>query len=579
MLQVATVGPIHLIEKHEVHCVFRGQIVQDDVQPVGCQARSGPVVHASHAQGGRRRGRCALGAHAAIAGAQEKIARRLQPGQGGLHQGALLVEHGEGCLAVPIQKQRLWARSAQQGGSAGPGGRLGQLRFLVTVAAAHRALLPSVAHQGVAVDQRQLLHGLHARDVGSEPERRKAVERVGPARLRAQRESRQAQTQPQRAQQHQWPDSSETEEKKKQSQVLPCCLFRWLLRSLPRTWVAAIFSGRSEEFFCFPPRPSSNSFRPRSTLRMAAQPPATAGSARLAASAKETPGVGKWENARNGAVLQMVEAATLGMPLEVWKTRMGRFREENTVQAFRNVYRAGGGGLAGVRAFWAGTSAKMVESASKGAVLMVSKEWLKTATTHMGFGPSLSGFLAGAGGGVCQVTVMGPCTFLVTSVVTSTSTIKRSVWMHARDTYRAKGIRGFYPGGVPIAFRQATNWASRQGFTDMNREFLKKLYHEDPSTARLTVKQEFAAGILGGAMSCWNHPFEVARIEAQARAAADQPKIGMLEIFRQVTQQYGVAGLFKGVVPRLLLGIYQTTFMVTGAHLLRHYLLDAKKAA
>ncbi len=26
----------------------------------------------------------------------------------------------------------------------------------------------------------------------------------------------------------------------------------------------------------------------------------------------------------NGAVLQCIEAATLGMPLEVWKTRMGR---------------------------------------------------------------------------------------------------------------------------------------------------------------------------------------------------------------------------------------------------------------
>lgn len=25
------------------------------------------------------------------------------------------------------------------------------------------------------------------------------------------------------------------------------------------------------------------------------------------------------------------------------------------------------------------------------------------------------------------------------------------------------GIKGFYPGGVPLAFRQASNWASRQG--------------------------------------------------------------------------------------------------------------------
>lgn len=41
----------------------------------------------------------------------------------------------------------------------------------------------------------------------------------------------------------------------------------------------------------------------------------------------------------NGAILQCIEAATLGMPFEVWKTRMGRYRNESTVQAFVNVYK------------------------------------------------------------------------------------------------------------------------------------------------------------------------------------------------------------------------------------------------
>ena len=57
---------------------------------------------------------------------------------------------------------------------------------------------------------------------------------------------------------------------------------------------------------------------------------------------------------------QCAEAATLGMPFEVWKTRMGRFRQESTIEAFKNVYKQGG-----IGAFWRGTSAKMVESASK----------------------------------------------------------------------------------------------------------------------------------------------------------------------------------------------------------------------
>ena len=42
-----------------------------------------------------------------------------------------------------------------------------------------------------------------------------------------------------------------------------------------------------------------------------------------------------------------------GMPFEVWKTRMGRHREEGTIEAFMNVYKRGG-----IVGFWAGTGAK-----------------------------------------------------------------------------------------------------------------------------------------------------------------------------------------------------------------------------
>lgn len=84
---------------------------------------------------------------------------------------------------------------------------------------------------------------------------------------------------------------------------------------------------------------------------------------------------------------QCVEAATLGMPFEVWKTRMGRFRTETTLQALKNVYIHGGG----IQAFWRGTSAKMVESASKGAILLFSKEAIATAMLTAGFGHTLTG--------------------------------------------------------------------------------------------------------------------------------------------------------------------------------------------
>lgn len=124
---------------------------------------------------------------------------------------------------------------------------------------------------------------------------------------------------------------------------------------------------------------------------------------------------------RNGAVLQMAEAATLGLPFEVWKTRMGRFRNESTIRAFRNVYSTAGGGSAGITAFWRGFAPKMVESATKGAVLMMAKEGIKDIASTAGISPFAAAVLGGAGGGVCQVVVMGPCTYLVCCFFLSTA--------------------------------------------------------------------------------------------------------------------------------------------------------------
>jgi hypothetical protein len=92
----------------------------------------------------------------------------------------------------------------------------------------------------------------------------------------------------------------------------------------------------------------------------------------------------------------------------------------------------------------------------------------------------------------------------------------------------------------------------------------KVLFHGDAS-AKLTKSEEVGAGIVGGTLACWNHPFEVARIEAQARAAAGQPALSMPAVMRMVVAESGVTGLFTGLVPRVMLGIWQTLFMVTGA--------------
>jgi hypothetical protein len=44
------------------------------------------------------------------------------------------------------------------------------------------------------------------------------------------------------------------------------------------------------------------------------------------------------------------------------------------------------------------------------------------------------------------------------------------------------------------------------------------------------------------------------------------------QVFQSIVKTEGVGGLFKGIIPRIGLGIWQTLFMVTGAKLLKQYL-------
>lgn len=128
------------------------------------------------------------------------------------------------------------------------------------------------------------------------------------------------------------------------------------------------------------------------------------------------------------------------------------------------------------------------------------------------------------------------------------------------------------------------------------REQFKVWFHDGDKKAKLSVAEEAWSGIIGGkhkpmplsavsrtvggkaehelcfsstagTLACWNHPFEVARIEMQAAANAGEKSRSMMEVFRMVVKTDGVKGLFQGIIPRIGLGIWQTLFMVTGAWL------------
>eukprot|EP00598_Pedospumella_elongata_P007084 CAMPEP_0184975744 /NCGR_PEP_ID=MMETSP1098-20130426/6891_1 /TAXON_ID=89044 /ORGANISM="Spumella elongata, Strain CCAP 955/1" /LENGTH=284 /DNA_ID=CAMNT_0027498515 /DNA_START=36 /DNA_END=890 /DNA_ORIENTATION=- len=268
-----------------------------------------------------------------------------------------------------------------------------------------------------------------------------------------------------------------------------------------------------------------------------------------------------------GGVLQCIEAGTLGLPFEVWKTHMGTYRKQTTMEAFRNVYAKGG-----VKAFWSGWQPKLVESFLKGGILLFAKDAVIRSMTNFGASEVTAGLVGGFAGGCAQVVVMGPCTFLVTAAVTGDKSI--SFYQRSVDVYKSRGIGGFYQGGTALLLRQGSNWASRQGLTDIVRELLKKRHvHDGASTkdVKLSVAEEAMSGIIGGALSTWNQPFEVLRIEAQASAAKGLPPRNIVQTCKHIVSEAGVLGLFQGVLPRMGLCIWQTLFLVQAPRLLKTF--------
>jgi len=283
---------------------------------------------------------------------------------------------------------------------------------------------------------------------------------------------------------------------------------------------------------------------------------------------------GKDNNALLGAGLQCMEAGTLGLPFEVVKTFMGRNRSYTTLSAVQYVFQT-----KGLFGFYDGFWPKMIESALKGPLLLVSKEAVRDACLGASVPSWLAGSLAGAVGGVSQTLVIAPMTFLVTKKVSSTSDVGH-VKLNAFETIQSLGIRGLYAGAVPIAFRQASNWALRQGFVDFFRTVMFKLkYAGDPTIKKLTKWDEVMCGIMGGTCACINQPFEVARIEMQWRQAT-APKGTKMEsmptVMRQIVQERGILGLYAAITPRICLSVWQTLFMVTFAQFVIDHLKSDK---
>ncbi|EPQ60535.1 mitochondrial carrier [Gloeophyllum trabeum ATCC 11539] len=278
-----------------------------------------------------------------------------------------------------------------------------------------------------------------------------------------------------------------------------------------------------------------------------------------------------WSNIAVGAIMNMLEVTTLGQPLEVIKTQMAANRSQSMVQALSSIWARGG-----VSGFYQGLIPwAWIEASTKGAVLLFTASEIETATTSAGLDPSIGGLLGGMGGGIAQAyATMGFTTCMKTVEITrhkqAESGIKpASTFTVFMDIFRKEGLRGVNKGVNAVAVRQCTNWGSRMGFARLAENMIRKSRGKREDE-KLGALDKILASSIGGALATWNQPIEVVRVEmqsmAKSAASPNRPeKLTIMNTLSYIYKQNGIKGLYRGVTPRIGLGVWQTICMVSFA--------------
>lgn len=267
-----------------------------------------------------------------------------------------------------------------------------------------------------------------------------------------------------------------------------------------------------------------------------------------------------------GAGLNLAEVTTLGQPLEVIKTTMAANRSLTMPQTAKFVWSRGG-----ILGFYQGLIPwAWIEASTKGAVLLFVSAEAEYQFKKLGMNNFVSGMGGGITGGLAQAYLtMGFCTCMKTVEITRSKQAntpgvpQQTSFQVFKEIYRKEGIRGINKGVNAVAIRQMTNWGSRFGFSRLAEESIRSLTGKSESQ-KLLAWEKIASSVIGGGLSAWNQPIEVIRVEMQSKTNdPNRPKnLSVAGAFKYIYQQNGIKGLYRGVTPRIGLGVWQTVFMV-----------------
>lgn len=210
-----------------------------------------------------------------------------------------------------------------------------------------------------------------------------------------------------------------------------------------------------------------------------------------------------------------------------------------------------------------------IEASTKGAVLLFVASEAEYYARYAGASPFVGGITGGMVGGLAQAyATMGFCTCMKTVEITRHKAAASGARVPGTfetfmSIYRAEGIRGINKGVNAVAIRQVTNWGSRFGLSRVAEDGIRSLTGKT-NGEKLGVAEKIVASAIGGGLSAWNQPIEVIRVEMQSKTEdPNRPKkLTVGKAAKYIYEQNGIKGLYRGVTPRIALGVWQTICMV-----------------
>mmetsp|Transcript_16882 Transcript_16882/g.38709 ORF Transcript_16882/g.38709 Transcript_16882/m.38709 type:complete len:347 (-) Transcript_16882:272-1312(-) len=263
------------------------------------------------------------------------------------------------------------------------------------------------------------------------------------------------------------------------------------------------------------------------------------------------------KNLIRGAFLRILSDLTGGTPLESLKCRV-TVTKDNMCQAYSNIVNEGS-----FWSLWSGTPSRTVEGALLGAFFILGSTAAKKQVFAMGGGKNLAALAGGTVGGVAQAIVMTPAGMIFTSLNVNQGKKgyeNDNALTVARRIVKEKGLRGLFYGGGPMCLRQASNWSSRSLFTEIARTNLKM--------SKFGLLGEIGSGVVGGLGSCWNTPIETIRVYMHRDVSMGKDSQSFGYYWKEISDENGIQGLFRGVTPRGIQAIWQTVFMVVVPNIL-----------